>query len=97
MLLSNGTVYNYDFTSSVSQAFGNNLKIKGGKYCLFSGDINQDGIIDASDLSFTDNDSYNGVTGRFISSDVTGDNIVDAADVSLVENNSNEIVSISRP
>ena len=96
-LLRNGTAYNYDFTSSVSQAFGNNLKLKGGKYSLFSGDINQDGIIDASDLSFTDNDSYNGVTGRYVSSDVTGDNIVDAADVSLVENNSNEMVSVIRP
>ncbi len=96
-LLRNGTAYNYDFTSSVSQAFGNNLKLKGGKYSLFSGDINQDGIIDASDLSFTDNDSYNGVTGRFVSSDVTGDNIVDAADVSLVENNSNDMVNVSRP
>ena len=29
---------------------------------MFSGDINQDGIIDASDLSKADNDSYNGVT-----------------------------------
>ncbi len=96
-LLNNGAAYNYDFTSSVSQAFGNNLKLKGAKYCLFSGDINQDGIIDASDLSLADNDSYIGVTGRFVSSDVTGDNIVDAADVSLVDNNSNDMVSVSRP
>ncbi|MBK6772201.1 MAG: hypothetical protein IPG78_08775 [Ignavibacteria bacterium] len=60
----NGTT-NYDFTTAASQAFGNNLKLKGSKYCAYSGDINQDGIIDASDLIKVYNDSYVGLTGRF--------------------------------
>ena len=78
---------NYDFTTSASQAYGNNLKLKGSKYCAYSGDINQDGIIDASDLIKVYNDSYAGLTGRFLVSDMNGDSIVDASDISTADNN----------
>ena len=77
----------YDFTTSLSQAYGNNLKLKNGKYCFFSGDVNQDGIIDATDMSIVDNDSYAGISGRFLRSDLNGNNFVDAADLSVAENN----------
>ncbi|MBK9405464.1 MAG: hypothetical protein IPN57_13235 [Ignavibacteria bacterium] len=82
----NGTT-NYDFTTAASQAFGNNLKLKGSKYCAYSGDINQDGIIDASDLIKVYNDSYAGLTGRYIVSDLNGDSVVDASDISTTDNN----------
>src|SRR5664279_5643709 len=39
----NSFTLSYDFTSSQSQAYGNNLKLMGGKYCIYSGDVNQDG------------------------------------------------------
>ncbi|MBK7254991.1 MAG: hypothetical protein IPI04_14070 [Ignavibacteria bacterium] len=78
---------NYDFTTSASQAYGNNLKLKGSKYCAYSGDINQDGIIDASDLIKVYNDSYVGLTGRYIVSDLNGDSVVDASDISTTDNN----------
>jgi len=77
----------YDFTTAASQAYGNNLKLKGSKYCTYSGDINQDGIIDASDLIKIYNDSYVGVTGRYIVSDLNGDSVVDASDISTADNN----------
>ncbi|MBK8383664.1 MAG: hypothetical protein IPL16_17585 [Ignavibacteria bacterium] len=95
MTLSDTT--SYDFTTSVSQAYGNNLKLKGSQYCIYSGDINQDGIVNASDLSKVDNDSEAGPPGRFLISDVNGDNIVDATDVSLVDNNAFNSVSVIRP
>lgn len=88
----NGLFYNYDFTSSISQAFGNNLKLKSGKYCIYSGDINQDEIIDASDLSEVDNASYEGLSGRYLNSDVNGNGYVDATDVSIVDNNRSVIL-----
>lgn len=95
-ILSNGySTYNYDFTTAVSQAYGNNLKLKGGKYCMYSGDINQDGIVDASDLSQVDNDSFSGLSGSFLGSDVNGDGFVDASDITIVDNN--RAVVISRP
>jgi len=39
------------------------LKFKGGKYCLFSGDVNHDGLVDLTDLISVDNDSSSLVTG----------------------------------
>lgn len=81
-----GGVYLYDFTASNSNSFGNNLKLKGSKYCIFSGDVNQDGVIDAGDISPVDNDVSLGTTG-YVTTDVNGDNIVDVEDLSIVENN----------
>ncbi|MBL0106670.1 MAG: hypothetical protein IPP52_05095 [Ignavibacteria bacterium] len=85
MTINGSTIY--DFTTAASQAYGNNLKLKGSKYCTYSGDINQDGIIDASDLIKIYNDSYVGVTGRYIVSDLNGDSVVDASDISTADNN----------
>ena len=77
--------YNYDFTSSISKAFGNNLILKGSKYCIYSGDTNKDGVVDASDLSRVENDATNSLTGYTVS-DLNGDYFVDAEDLSIVEN-----------
>ncbi|MBK8382802.1 MAG: hypothetical protein IPL16_13130 [Ignavibacteria bacterium] len=59
----------------------------GSKFCIYSGDINQDGVIDASDLSVADNDASTGESG-YVITDVTGDDFVDAQDLSIVDNNS---------
>ena len=84
--ISNGSINYYDFTSSDAQAYGNNLKLKGTLWCIYSGDVNQDGIIDASDMSLTENDASSGDPGYSVT-DVNGDFITDASDVSVVENN----------
>lgn len=86
----------YDFTSSSSQAYGNNMILKGSKYTFYSGDVNQDGIIDASDLSLVDNAAFNTVSG-YVKEDVTGDNFVDASDLSIVDNNVARGVTVVRP
>lgn len=90
---SGGEVFNttdttvYNFTTSLSQAYGSNMKIKAGKSCIYNGDVNQSGYIDASDFSLVDNDSYSAVTGRFLATDMNGDNIVDADDLNIQDNN----------
>ncbi len=79
----------YQFSSAASQAYGDNMIQVDDtpvRFAFFSGDVNQDGTIDASDLSETDNDAFNSVSG-YVSTDVTGDDFVDAGDVSIVENN----------
>ena len=81
-----GGTQSYDFTLNSSRAFGNNLILKGTKYCIYSGDIDQDGFIDASDLSIEENDVSNSSSG-YIPSDVNGDYFADAGDLSIVENN----------
>jgi len=48
----------YDITTENTQAYGNNLKLKGGKYCIYSGDCVQDGFIDGSDFIVIENDAY---------------------------------------
>lgn len=82
-----GEVINYDFTSESAQAFGNNLKQINSKYFIYSGDVNQDGSVDASDLSITENDISVNLSG-YVTSDLTGDNYTDGSDLSIVENNS---------
>ena len=88
------------FSVNSIYAYGNNeIQVDNSPYNVFafySGDVNQDGTIDASDVSQTDNDSYNSLSG-YVNTDVTGDNFVDAADVSIVDNNAFNAVSIMTP
>jgi len=97
LLINDGYVYNYDFTSSNSKAFGNNLKLRGSKYCLFSGDVNQDGTVDLADGSLLDNDAANFLSGYYISTDLNGDGIVDVADAVFADNNGFNFVSKVTP
>ncbi len=85
--LNPGNVGYYDFTNAQSQAYGGNMRPKGSRWCLYSGDINQDGVIDSQDSRITDNDAYNFVYGVYNFSDVNGDAIVDALDLGIVDNN----------
>ncbi|MCY7360870.1 MAG: hypothetical protein LH629_02205, partial [Ignavibacteria bacterium] len=82
-----GSAMNYNFTTSLIQAYGTNaMVLNGGKYCIWGGDVNQDDITDAGDINDVDNGVINGDTG-YVLTDVNGDDFVDAADLSLVENN----------
>jgi|GEM_PF-2977229 len=86
----------YNFTTANSQAYGNNMVQKGSKWCIISGDVNQDNIIDAADISLVDGDATNSLTG-YVSTDVTGDKIVDGSDITIVDNNSNNNISVISP
>jgi len=77
---------NYDFTTASSQAFGNNMKLKSGKWCIYSGDVDQDGSVDLTDMIIVDNDNANFVTG-YVPSDVNGDLFTDLSDLIIVDNN----------
>lgn len=86
---------NFDFTTDSTQAFGNNMKLKGVRYCIYSGDINQDGVIDASDLSGIDNDASNAAIG-YVLTDLNGDLFVDGSDMLIADNNSsNSVIKIT--
>ena len=87
----------YDFTFAASQAYGSNQKLKGSKYCAYSGDVNQDGITDASDLIKVYNDSYTGLTGSYLKTDLNGDNITDVTDLGVLDNNVYNGIFIARP
>ncbi|MEO8666496.1 MAG: agmatine deiminase family protein, partial [Ignavibacteria bacterium] len=90
-----GSVYNYDLTASASQAYGNNLKNIGSKYCMFSGDVDQNGIINLVDLIEVFNNSSIFSSGSYLPSDLNGDNTVNINDILICYNN--PFVSIIRP
>lgn len=90
---------NYNFTDSTTKAYGSNqilIDTAPIKYGIYNGDVNQDGTIDASDLSEVDNAASESLSG-YVISDVTGDNFVDAGDLSKVENNAAISVSAVLP
>ncbi len=96
-LIRDGALSEYDFTSSGSQAYGNNLKLKGSKYCIYSGDINQDGFVDLADIVPIKNDATNFVSGNHLVTDLNGDGNVDLTDLTICYNNSTNFIRIRRP
>ena len=91
------SIINYDFTNSISKAYGNNLiQIATGKYAIYTGDVNQDGLVDGSDMSDTEIENNNFTTG-YVVTDVNGDGLVDGSDMSIVEIANNNFVSEIMP
>lgn len=89
----------YDFTLSQYVAFGNNLKQVNSspfRFAIYSGDVNQDGNIDLTDIVGINNDAASFATG-YINSDVNGDNLTDLSDLIIAVNNSNMFISVVRP
>jgi hypothetical protein len=97
VLKSNGSIYNYNFTTSSSKAFGKNVKLNGSKYCVYSGDLNQSGFIDATELSMVENNAAQFLSGCFVLTDINGDEKVDASDYLIVDNNAYNFIGIIRP
>jgi hypothetical protein len=77
---------NYDFSTSSSMAFGNNMKDIDGVFVLFSGDVNQDGLIDILDIQQITDKAQQFVVGCRVE-DLNGDGGIDALDMILCDNN----------
>ncbi len=93
------TVMMYDFSNSQSSAYGNNLVLVDNsplRYGIYSGDVNKDGTIDATDVSTIDNDASNFVSG-YVVTDLTGDDFVDGTDFAIADNNAANFVSAITP
>jgi C1A family cysteine protease len=77
----------YNFTTSSSKAYGDNQKeISPGIFANMVGDVNQDGIVDLSDLVNMDTDLTNG-TVAYIVYDLNGDGVVDLSDLVTIDEN----------
>lgn len=80
-----GGILSYNFTTAASQAYGDNMKFKVDKWCIYSGEIaNGDQYIDGDDVTLAFN--AQGLAG-YVLQDVTGDDYVDGDDVTLAFNN----------
>jgi glucose/arabinose dehydrogenase len=96
-LLTKGSLINYDFTNSRSKAFGDNqIQVDTNRFAIYSADVNQDGIIDLSDLEIIDNAAYHFTYG-YLQSDVNGDRFTDVTDLSFADNNAYHYVTRSIP
>ncbi|MBK9333282.1 MAG: hypothetical protein IPM96_12960 [Ignavibacteria bacterium] len=98
---SGGTLFinginNYDFTSAASKAYGDNMVLKGGRFCIYTGDVNNDQIIDSEDLAMVENDVFIYTTGDVITN-LNGDNIVDIDDLVIVDRNAENLVMTENP
>ncbi|MBS1519059.1 MAG: hypothetical protein JSS91_13310 [Bacteroidetes bacterium] len=96
VFLSSSSSNFYDFSSGASQAYGSNQILISGSYCIFSGDLNNDGIIDISDAGMVDNGVFNFVKGESIT-DLNCDLITDIEDLSIVDKNVSRIVNEISP
>ena len=95
VLISNEPVM-YDFTSSVSQAFGNNMQLIGGLAYTYGGDVNQDGFVDLNDLVTTSNAASGFVSG-YVVTDVNGDLSVTLEDILIVYNSAAAFAEVKVP
>jgi len=89
----------YDFTNSANKAYGNNMiqaDTSPLKFALYSGEINQDGSIDLTDVVEIYNDGNNFLSG-YILTDLNGDGITDLTDLVISFNNSNNFVTVKKP
>jgi hypothetical protein len=96
--LSNGTSWvTYNFVSSSSNSFGNNVMLNSPAWCFYSGDVNQDGVIDLTDVLQIYNDAGIFLTGQYLTTDLNGDSASDLTDLLIAYNNSADFVSVIKP
>lgn len=83
-----GTILGVDYTTAQGSAYGSNQKLKGTKWCFYSGEVTNNYFIEFDDLLKVYNLYYLGlvVPGYHIE-DLTGDGYVEFDDVLLVNNN----------
>jgi len=86
----------YNFTTASNQAFGNNMKYVGSLWSFYSGDVNQDDVVDLTDIVSIFND-VSSFTSGYVNTDLTGDLFVDLSDLTIAYNNSADFAHLIRP
>jgi Ig-like domain CHU_C associated/GEVED domain/SprB repeat len=92
-----GSTTNYDFTTAASQAYlSNQILLSSGMYAFYSGDVNQDEVIDIFDQIDLDNDIFNFASGYLVT-DLTGEGSIDVFDQIIMDNNIFNFIGSSHP
>ncbi len=92
-----GYPISYDFTTSKTKAYGDNLKLKNSEYCFYSGDVNQNGTIDLTDVLMVHNTAQQLFQSTYAVTDTDGDGYTDLTDVLITYNNSTNFIVKIRP
>jgi hypothetical protein len=81
------TALNYDFTTSASQAYGDNMiEMESGVFAMYQGELVLDDLVDTQDYTTWEGSYLNGDFGAQLS-DLNGDGLVDTADYPIWEGN----------
>ncbi len=85
LILYAGEDTTYNFTDTLSKAYGNNMKLVNGVYVIYTGDVNQDYGIDANDINSL------GILARqfetiYSDGDINFDYYTESTDLSILEN-----------
>ncbi|MFZ4548374.1 MAG: right-handed parallel beta-helix repeat-containing protein, partial [Bacteroidales bacterium] len=91
----NGLVQ-YDFTQQINSAFGNKLKPLGSYFGIYSGDVNQNGVLDELDMNQIGIKANIFGVG-YLPEDLNGDGVIDALDMILLDNNSTIYINTISP
>jgi hypothetical protein len=87
----------YDFTSAANKAYGSNQKaMGGGKWAIYTGDLDRDDNIDLLDAAMLQND-INSFSYGYFGSDINGDGNVDLLDGPIMEANISNFIFSSHP
>jgi hypothetical protein len=96
--VSNSAVSNsFSFITAASQAYGDNQILAGTRYCMFTGDVTQNGFVDQTDLLLIQTDADNFVTGIRIPTDLNGDSAVELRDLVRCYNNATLFAKVVSP
>ncbi len=91
----NSSAVTYDFRYTLTNAHGSRMTDVSGNgtiFALYSGDVDQSGCIDSTDLSIIDTDINNFVYGC-VPTDLNGDGNTDLLDYPIAQNNLHKCVS----
>lgn len=81
-----GKKLSYDFTTGMRKAFGDNMLMIGKYAAIYTGDVDQNGIIDKSDVGAVLDDAVKNTKGDVVT-DLNGDEIVNELDYAIVNAN----------
>jgi len=89
----------YQFSLDVTKAYGDNMLQVDNmpvRFAFYSGDVDQDGIVDLTDMSLIFNDGLIFASG-YLPTDLNGDSVVDVGDAVFADNNGFNFVSKITP
>ncbi len=100
--LSQCVKFSYNFTSGLDKAYSipgfpyESMILKGTKWCIYNGDVDQDELIGNIDLVMIDNDAYN-VVETHGATDLDGDSFVGNVDLTICDNHAFWLVESQSP
>ena len=94
--IARGSTLTLNFSTDSSLAYGHNMVKHNNRWCIYAGDVNQDGYVDPLDYARVAEASSNYVTG-YVWEDANGDGYIDPLDFSVVDQNSFHYIGVKKP